>query len=70
MGRRRADLFGEAGAFAQGFALFNCALAAGTVLGPLWTSLAQGSLGWAIMNLCLAFFALTGIVIVASSLRC
>ncbi|KAL8917555.1 MAG: hypothetical protein Q9172_005795 [Xanthocarpia lactea] len=66
MGRRRANLFGEAGAFAQAFALFNCAIAAGTVLGPLWTSWAEGALGWPNMNLCLAVFALTGAVIVAS----
>ncbi len=70
MDRQQADLFGDAGAFAQGFALFNCALAAGIVLGPLWTSFAEGGLGWANMNLCLAVFALTGAVIVASFFRC
>ena len=40
MGRRRADLSDEASASAQGFVVFNCTLAAGTVL--VLTSFAEG----------------------------
>ena len=59
-------IFGKNGAYAQAFALFNCALAGGTVVGPLWTSLMTSRLGWGNMNLCLAAFALTGTVAVVS----
>lgn len=68
MGQRDTTLFGPGGAYAQAFALFNCAIAAGTVLGPLWTSFALQALGWGNMNLCLAVLASSGIVVVVSSL--
>jgi hypothetical protein len=66
VGRRDPTLFGESGAYAQAFALFNCAISGGTVVGPLWTSFATHRLGWGNMNLCLAAFALTGIVMIVS----
>lgn len=43
MGRQDTTLVG--GAYAQAFALFNCAIAAGIVLRPLWTSFALQALG-------------------------
>ena len=68
MGRHDTNLFGPGGAYAQAFALFNCAIAAGTVLGPLWTSFALKALGWGNMNLCLAVLSLLGIALVVSVL--
>lgn len=67
MGQHDTTLFGPGGAYAQAFALFNCAIAAGTVLGPLWTSFALKALGWGNMNLCLASVALLGIFMVVST---
>lgn len=67
MGQDDPSLFGPGGAYAQAFALFNCAIAAGTVLGPLWTSFALKALGWGNMNLCLAIVALLGVILVVSA---
>lgn len=67
MGQDDPSLFGPGGAYAQAFALFNCAIAAGTVLGPLWTSFGLKALGWGNMNLCLAVVALLGVAIVVSA---
>lgn len=66
MDRHDTTLFGKSGAYAQAFALFNCAIAGGVVVGPLWTSLATDPLGWGNMNLCLAVFALSGTMVVVS----
>lgn len=67
MGRKQPELFGKTGAYAQAFALFNCAIAAGTVVGPFWTSFALEELGWGNTNLGLACLALSGTVIVVSA---
>ena len=64
--RERPGLFGEAGAYAQAFALFNCAQAAGTIVGPVWAGYAYETLGWTAMSWTLAVFSASGAVPVVS----
>ncbi|KAI9807066.1 MAG: hypothetical protein M1825_005783 [Sarcosagium campestre] len=68
LGRAQPNLYGKSGAYAQAFSLFNCAIAAGTTAGPLWTSFAIAKLGWGWTNVILAIFALTGAVVAVLSL--
>ena len=53
---------GSRGPFAQAFALFNCGIAGGTVLGPLWMGFAVPSLGWPSATLILGILALLACV--------
>lgn len=39
-------IFGSRGAYAQVFALFTSASAAGVLLGPAWTAFAYGKMSW------------------------
>ncbi|KAB8446242.1 hypothetical protein FH972_025224 [Carpinus fangiana] len=47
--RARPGLFGDRGAYAQAYALFNMAFAGGCLIGPLWGGLIQESAGWGTM---------------------
>ncbi|KAI9660748.1 MAG: hypothetical protein M1831_003440 [Alyxoria varia] len=51
---RRPGVFGERGAYAQGYGLFNMAFAGGMMAGPLWGGLMKERLGWAGMGWTLA----------------
>lgn len=42
----RPGIFGKSGAYAQVFALYTSASAAGVLVGPAWTSFAYGDRGW------------------------
>ena len=54
---RRPGIFGERGAYAQGYGLFNMAFAGGMVAGPLWGGFVRERLGWAGMGWTLAVLA-------------
>ena len=47
--RREPGVFGEKGAYAQAYGLFNMAYAAGTMIGPLWGGLVVDGAGWGTM---------------------
>ena len=47
--RGRPGIFGPSGAYAQAYALFNMAFAAGTLVGPLWGGLVEEKAGWSTM---------------------
>ena len=64
--RESPGLFGEAGAYAQAYALFNCAMAAATVVGPVWAGYAYETLGWTTMSWTLAVFSASGALPVVS----
>ncbi|OJJ48140.1 hypothetical protein ASPZODRAFT_130079 [Penicilliopsis zonata CBS 506.65] len=65
MEEKRPGLFGPMGAYAQAFSLFNCAIAAGTVVGPLWTGLGISQLGWGYTNLVMGAMALSAAIVLA-----
>ena len=46
------------GAYAQAFALFNCGIASGTVLGPLWMS-STSDWGWQVATIALGILSLS-----------
>jgi MFS family permease len=47
--REEPGIFGDKSAFAQAYALFNMAYAAGTCLGPLWAGFVAQTAGWGTM---------------------
>ncbi|MCJ1322702.1 hypothetical protein MMC15_008051 [Xylographa vitiligo] len=49
--------FGERGAYAQAYALFNVFFAAGTLIGPIWGGFVVGRAGWGVMSLTLGLLA-------------
>ncbi|KAF4633423.1 hypothetical protein G7Y89_g4693 [Cudoniella acicularis] len=62
MGAKYPEINGATGPYAQAFALFNCGIAAGTVLGPLWIGLAVPAWGWLPSTFILGIFALLACV--------
>lgn len=48
--KKNPGTFGEKGAAAQGFGLFNCAFALGTLIGPLWSGFVVEGAGWGTMG--------------------
>ncbi|KAL8950274.1 MAG: hypothetical protein Q9222_003678 [Ikaeria aurantiellina] len=55
-------LFGEKGAYAQAYGLFNCAFAGGMLVGPLWAGTVVDKLGWGTMCLSLGVLAVVSAV--------
>ncbi|KAL8721323.1 MAG: hypothetical protein Q9225_001983 [Loekoesia sp. 1 TL-2023] len=55
--KRHPGLFGERGAYAQAYGLFNCAFAGGMLVGPLWAGFVVEKAGWGIMCLTLGVLA-------------
>lgn len=55
--RHTPGIFGERGAYAQAYALFNVAFAAGTLIGPIWGGFVVRSSGWGVMTLTLGVLA-------------
>lgn len=51
--RKRPGVFGEKGAYAQAYALFNVSFAGGTLVGPLWGGFVVQRSGWGVMSLSL-----------------
>lgn len=49
MEQNRPGVFGTRGAFAQAYGIYNCALAGGMLIGPLWGGLVVEKAGWKTM---------------------
>ncbi|MCJ1362369.1 hypothetical protein MMC16_001472 [Acarospora aff. strigata] len=47
--KKNPGLFGKKGAYAQAYGLFNCAFAAGTLIGPIWAGFVEQRAGWGTM---------------------
>ncbi|KAL8869317.1 MAG: hypothetical protein Q9174_004363 [Haloplaca sp. 1 TL-2023] len=62
--KERADpnAFGPGGAYAQAFALFNCAMAAGTLFGPVVAGAIVQQHGWGAVTAFLGVFAFSGAI--------
>ncbi|KAL8918642.1 MAG: hypothetical protein Q9208_007203 [Pyrenodesmia sp. 3 TL-2023] len=60
--RHHPGLFGEKGAYAQAYGLFNCAFAGGMLVGPLWAGFVVEKSGWGIMCLTLGVLAVVSSV--------
>lgn len=54
--QERPGIFGRGGAYGQAFGLFNCALAGGMLVGPLWMSTAKLNTGWGLVTWNLGLF--------------
>ncbi|KAL1852573.1 hypothetical protein Plec18170_005704 [Paecilomyces lecythidis] len=48
--RECPDVFGGSSAISQGYGLFNCAFAAGSLIGPVWAGLVRDDYGWGAMG--------------------
>ena len=48
--KKNPGLYGEKGAYAQAYGLFNTAFAAGTLIGPIWGGFVLQKAGWATMT--------------------
>jgi hypothetical protein len=61
-------IFGKRGAYAQAYALFNMAFAAGTMIGPIWAGFVVQSAGWGTMGWTLGLLSiLTAVPTVSDS---
>lgn len=54
--------FGTTGAYAQAYGLFVTALAAGTLIGPVWAGYVRTDAGWGTMSWSLGLFGLSAAV--------
>ncbi|KAE8370705.1 MFS transporter [Aspergillus caelatus] len=48
--KEHQGIFGAHGAVAQGYGLFNCAFAAGSLVGPIWAGMIRDEYGWGTMS--------------------
>ncbi|KAL9121439.1 MAG: hypothetical protein Q9187_001998, partial [Circinaria calcarea] len=55
-------IFGPGGAYAQGFALFNCSMAAATLFGPVVAGTLSEHYGWGTMAIAMGVFAFSGAI--------
>ena len=55
-------VFGESGAYGQTYALFTCALATATMLGPLISGILVVNYSWSFMTMMLAIFSASGAI--------
>ncbi|KAL9613146.1 MAG: hypothetical protein Q9167_002311 [Letrouitia subvulpina] len=60
--KKHPGLFGEKGAYAQAYGLFNCAFAGGMLVGPLWAGTVVQREGWAMMCLTLGILSLVSAI--------
>ncbi|KAL8777720.1 MAG: hypothetical protein Q9213_007735 [Squamulea squamosa] len=60
--KHHPGLFGQTGAYAQAYGLFNCAFAGGMLVGPLWAGAVVEKHGWATMCLTLGILAVVSAV--------
>lgn len=56
--KKNPGLFGNKGAYAQAYGLFNFAWAIGCLIGPIWAGYVKESAGWGTMSWSLAILAL------------
>lgn len=54
--------FGPGGAYAQAYALFNCAMAGATLFGPMAFGALRQDYGWKVTTLCMGIFSLSGAI--------
>ncbi|KAF1988644.1 MFS general substrate transporter [Aulographum hederae CBS 113979] len=62
------SVFGDKGAYAQAYALFNMAYAAGCVVGPIWAGMVNQTAGWGTMSWSLG--ALSAVTAVPTVIWC
>ncbi|KAI4129730.1 MAG: hypothetical protein LQ338_002114 [Usnochroma carphineum] len=60
--KHHPGLFGEKGAYAQAYGLFNCAFAGGMLIGPLWAGFVVEESGWGTMCLSLGILAVVSAI--------
>ncbi|KAL8671261.1 MAG: hypothetical protein Q9168_004230 [Polycauliona sp. 1 TL-2023] len=60
--KHHPGLFGQKGAYAQAYGLFNCAFAGGMLMGPLWAGAVVDSQGWATMCLSLGILSVVSAI--------
>ncbi|KAI4249626.1 MAG: hypothetical protein L6R40_000415 [Gallowayella cf. fulva] len=60
--KHHPGLFGQKGAYAQAYGLFNCAFAGGMLVGPLWAGAVVDKQGWGTMCLTLGILAVVSAI--------
>ncbi|KAF2100970.1 MFS transporter-like protein [Rhizodiscina lignyota] len=65
---RNPGMFGEKGAYAQAYGLFNAAFAAGCLVGPIWGGMIKEHAGWGTMTWTLGL--LSGVTAVPTMIWC
>lgn len=60
--RESPGRFGKTGAYAQAYGLFVTALAAGTLIGPVWAGYVRTDAGWGTMSWSLGLFGLSAAI--------
>lgn len=63
---RNPGAFGERGAYAQAYGLWNCAFAGGVLIGPLWGGFVRDRAGWSTM--CWSLGVLSAVCVVPAAL--
>ena len=69
MEQEKPGIFGKSGAYGQVFALFTCALATATMLGPLCSGFLKTRYGWNFMSMILGVFSASGAIPVVCATR-
>ena len=59
---KRPGIYGEKGAYAQAYALFNTSFAAGTLIGPLWAGFVSAQAGWGTMSWSLGLLSMVSAI--------
>lgn len=60
--KENPGIFGQAGAYGQGFALYTIALATAIMLGPFVSGLLQVHVGWSTTTMVLGVFTVSGVI--------
>lgn len=64
--KRHPGVFGERGAYAQAYGIWNCAFAGGALIGPLWGGFVRDKAGWSTM--CWSLGVLSAVCVVPAAL--
>lgn len=64
--KRHPGVFGERGAYAQAYGIWNCAFAAGALIGMLWGGFVRDKAGWSTM--CWSLGVLSAVCVVPAAL--
>lgn len=64
--KRHPGVFGERGAYAQAYGIWNCAFAGGVLIGPLWGGFVRDRAGWSTM--CWSLGVLSAVCVVPAAL--
>ena len=60
--KKHPGIYGEKGAYAQAYGLFNTAFAIGTLLGPLWGGFVVAKAGWGTMTWTLGLLSILSVI--------